>query len=111
MKFSHALKEAHLSLDDVKELLARFGRRAKTNEIDRMTRVEGISNFTPGLKSADARPLAGARINHDDRPFARIGLDAGRRNDARKCIVDWPGQRPSVHQHLMIEVQYRRHRA
>ena len=111
MKFSHALEEAHLSLDDVKELLARFGRRAKTDEIDRMTRVEGIADFTLGLEAADARPLAGARVNHDDRPFARIDLDAGRRNDARKCIVDWPGQRSSVHQHLMAEAQDRRHRA
>ena len=111
MKFSHALEEAHLSLDDVKELLAGFRRRAKTDEIDRMARVDRIADFTPRLESADARPLAGARVHHHDRAFARIGHDARRRKDARKCIVDWPGQRPSVHQDLMAEAQDRRHRA
>ena len=110
MEFRHALEEPHLSLDDVEELLARCGRRPKADEIDRMTRIEGVADLALRLESAYARPLAGSRIHHHDRPFSLIDCDAGRRHDARQRVVDRPGQRATVHQQLMAEAQYRRHR-
>ena len=106
----HALEEFHLPLDDVQELLARFGRRAEADEIDRMAGVEGVADLALRLEAADARPLAGARIDHHDRPFARIGRHARRRQDAQKRIVDRPRQRPAAHHHFVIEAQHGRHR-
>ena len=72
MELDHALEEFHLSLDDVEELLAGRGHRAEADEIDRMARIQGIADLALRLEAADARPLAGARIDHHDRPLARI---------------------------------------
>ena len=110
MEFDDALEEAHLSLDDVEELLAGYGRRPEADEIDRMARIEGVADLALRLEAADARPLAGPRVHHHDRPFPRIDYDPWRRDDARQRVVHRPGQRPTVHQHLMAEAQHRRHR-
>ena len=110
MEFDHALEEPHLSLDDVEELLAGCGHRPEADEIDRMARIEGVADLAFRLESADARPLAGPRIHHHDRPFPRIDRDAGRWDDARQRVVDRPRQRATIHQHLMAEAQDRRHR-
>ena len=110
MEFDHALEEPHLSLDDVEELLAGCGRRPKADEIDRMTRIEGVADLAFRLESAYARPLAGPRVHHHDRPFSLIDCDAGRRDDARQRVVDRARQRATVYQQLMTEAQYRRHR-
>ena len=50
MEFDHALEELHLSLDDIQELLAGFGRRAEADEIDRMARVQGSPISLSALK-------------------------------------------------------------
>ena len=42
-----------------------------------MARIEGIADLALRLEAADARPLAGARVHHHDRPFARIDDDPG----------------------------------
>ncbi len=48
MEFDDALKEPHLSFDDIKELLAGDGDRAEADKIDRMTCVEGIADLAFG---------------------------------------------------------------
>ena len=81
MEFDHALEEAHLPLDDVQKLLAGRGRRPEADEIDRMAGIEGVADLALRLEAADARPLAGSRIHHHDRPLPRIdrrSLAAGR---------------------------------
>ena len=111
MELDHPLEEFHLSFDDVKELLAGRGLRPEADEIDRMTRIQGVADLALRLEAADARALAGARVDHHDRPLARVGCDPRRRHDARKRIVDRPRQRPAAHQHFVIEAQHGRHRA
>ena len=110
MELDHALEEAHLSLDDIQELLAGRRRRPEADEIDRMARIQGIADLALRLEATDARPLAGPRVDHHDRPFSRIDCDSRRRDDARQRVVDRPRQRPTVHQHFMAEAQHRRHR-
>ena len=84
MELDHALEKSHLSLDDIQELLARFGRRAEADEIDRMAGVEGIADLALRLETTDARSLAGPRIHDHDRPFSRVDLipDGGTMRDS-----------------------------
>ena len=110
MELDHALEKSHLSLDDIQELLARLGRRAEADEIDRMAGIEGIADFALRLETTDAGSLAGPRIDHHDGPFPRIDDNPWRGYNARERVVHWPGQRPTIHQHLMAEAQHRRQR-
>ena len=103
MELDHALEEFHLSLDDIKELLARFRRRPETDEIDRMAGIEGVADLALRFEPADAGPLARPRVHHNDRPFSRVGFDPRWRHDAGQRVVHWAGQRPTVHQHFMAE--------
>jgi hypothetical protein len=103
MEFDHALEKAHLSLDNVEELLAGRRGRPEADEVDRMTRIEGVADFALRLEATDSRPLAGSRVHHHDRPFPRIDCYPWGRDDARQRVVDWPGQRPTVHQYVMAE--------
>ena len=110
MEFDDALEEAHEPLHDVQELLTGHGRRRKADEINRVTRSEGVADLAFGLEAADARPLAGSWIGHHHGPFPRIDDNPWRRRDARKRVVHGPGERSTVHQHLMTEAQHRRQR-
>jgi hypothetical protein len=48
-----------------------------------MLRIQVIADFARRFEAADARPLAGVRVNHRDGPFALVGRGTGRRRDAR----------------------------
>ena len=61
-----------------------------------------------GLEAADARPVAGARIDDDEWTLARIDLDAGGRHDAHQHIVHRPRQLAAVHDELAAELQHMR---
>ena len=82
MQLDHSLEKLHLSLDDVQELLAGRRRRAETNEIDRMARIQGIADLALRLEATNAWPLAGPRVDYHDRPLAPIGRDPWQRQDA-----------------------------
>ena len=110
VKLDHPFEELHLSLDDIEELLAGRRLRAEADEINRMAGIQGVADLAVRLEAADARPLAGPRVDHHDRPLARVGRDSRRRHDARERVVDRPRQRPAAHQHFMIEAQHGRHR-
>ena len=110
MELDHPLEELHLSLDDVEELLAGRRRRAEADEVNRMACIQRIADLALRLEATDARPLAGPRVHHHDRPLARVDHDSRRRHDARERVVDRPRQRPAAHQHLMAEAQHGRHR-
>ena len=49
--------------------------------------------------------MAGARIEHDERPFAPVGLNPGRRHDPDQHIVDRPLQRPAVDDQVGLEAE------
>ena len=75
-----------------------------------MARIQSVADFAFRLEAADAWPLAGPRIHHHDRPFARVDRGPWRRHDARERIVDRPRQRKPAHQQFMVEAQHGRHR-
>ncbi len=79
MEFDHTLEELHLSLDDVEELLAGLGDRAEADKIHRVARLQGVADLALRLEAADTRSLAGAGIDHHDRPFAGVGRTPWRR--------------------------------
>ena len=81
MELDDTLEEAHLSLDDIQELLARLRRRTEANEIDRMAGIEGVADLALGLETTDARSLPRPRIHDNDRPFSRVDFDPRWRRD------------------------------
>jgi len=82
MELDHTLEEAHLSLDDIQELLARLRRRTEADEIDRMAGIEGVADLALRLETTDARSLPRPRIHYNDRPFSRVDFDPRWRHDA-----------------------------
>ncbi len=104
-------KKLHLPLDDVEEQLAGRRCRPEADKVDRMTRIEGVADLALRLEATNSRPLTSSRVHHHDRPFPSIYCDTGRRDNARQRVVDRPGQRATVHQHLVPEAQHSCHRA
>ncbi len=103
MELDHPFEKLHLPLDDVQELLAGRRRGAKSDEVNRMARIQSIADFAFCLESADAWPLTSPRIHHHDRSFAWVDRDTWQRHDARKRVVDRAWQRPTAHQNLVVE--------
>ena len=61
-----------------------------------MPGLEGDADLAVGLEPGDARAVPGAWINDYKRTPPRINLNAPRRNDARKGIVDGLFERPAI---------------
>ena len=72
MQFDDPFEEAHLALDDIEKRLAGNRLGGEADEIDRVARGEGVADLALAMEAADARPLAGAWIDHHDRPLVRI---------------------------------------
>ena len=87
MQRDHPLEEGRLGVDDVLDRLPRHGLGQEADEIAGMPGLEGDADLALRLEPADARSMAGARIDDDERPLARIDLDAGRRRDAHEHVV------------------------
>ena len=45
---------------------------SEADEVDRMTRLEGLADLADRLEAPDARPLAGTRVDHDHRPLGLV---------------------------------------
>jgi hypothetical protein len=69
VKFDNALEEAHLPLDDVKELLAGHRRRREADKIDGMASPERIPYLALSFEAADAGSLPGPRVYDNYRTF------------------------------------------
>ena len=83
-----------------------FGEKA--DEITRMAGGERDADLAVRLHAADARTVAGARVDDDDRRLGGIDRDAGRRNDARKPVVDRALQGPPVPHQFCLKVEHMR---
>ena len=71
-----------------------------------MAGFECNADFAVGLEAANARTVAGARIDDDKRPQLRIDVDAGGRDDPHKRIVYGPGQLTAVHNQFDLVVEH-----
>jgi hypothetical protein len=66
------------------------------------------ADFAIGFEAADSRTVAGARIDHDERPPRRIDFGSGGRHDAHQRVIHRPIEFPTVDQKLSLIVEYMR---
>ncbi len=92
----HLFEEDRLGARDVLDGLARHRFGQEADEIAGMAGLERDADLAVGLEAADARAMAGARIDDDERPAGRIDFDAFRRNDPDERVVDRPLERAAV---------------
>jgi len=107
MKFAYLVDEDGVRMRHILDALAVHRFRGEADEIDRVSEPEGVADLADGLEAADTGSLAGARIDDDDRPLARVELDAGRGKDTDQRVVDRSGQRGAVQHKLEIVNQDR----
>jgi hypothetical protein len=109
VQFVHALEEDALRRGDVEDGLAGLRVLEEDDEVDRVAAAQRDADLAVGLEAADARAMAGARVDDDEGPHLRVGRGAASgRLDAHQRVVAAARQRPPVHQHLPVEDQHGR---
>jgi hypothetical protein len=88
MPRDHLLDEDGLGLRDALDGLARHWIRQESDEIAGVARLHGDADLAVRLEAADARPVAGTRVDHDKRPALHVDLDALGRDDTHQRIID-----------------------
>ena len=96
MKSDHFLQEHRFGARNVLEGLARHRIGQETNEIAGMAGLEGDADLAVGLEAGDARAVPRAWIDDDERTPPLVDVDALRRDDARKRVVDRPLERTAI---------------
>ena len=94
---------------DVLDRLTRHRLGREADEVAWMAGADRHPDLAVGLHAPDAWPMAGARVDHDDRRFRRIDNSAFGRNDADKPIIGRARQLAPVKDELIGEVQHIRH--
>lgn len=102
-------EEGRLGADHVLGGLPRDGVGQEADEIARMAEGQRYADLAFGLEAADARAVAGARINDDEGALVRIGRHLGGK-DAHQPVVDRARKLCAVHHHLEGKVQHMRRR-
>jgi hypothetical protein len=100
------LDENRLGPANILDRLSRHWLRREPDEIAGMTGLDGYPDLAFGLHAADAGPVAGARIDDDDRRLRRIDDLAFGRNDAHEPIIDRPGQSAAVAHELGPKLEH-----
>jgi hypothetical protein len=62
-------------------------------------------DLTVGLHAADARAMAGTRIEHDERPLSWVWLAPRRRQDVNEAVIDGALELAPAHHQFEFEVQ------
>ena len=83
VQLDHPLEERGLRQHDVLDRLPRHRLGQEAHEVAGVAGRHRDADLAVGLEAADARPVPGARVDHDERAFLGIDLDAGRRGDRR----------------------------
>ena len=96
MKSDHFLQEHRFGARDVLEGLARHRIGQETNEIAGMAGLESDADLAVGLEAGDARAVPRAWIDDDEWTPPLVDVDALRRDDARKRVVDRPFERTAI---------------
>src|SRR5262249_42461282 len=96
MKSGYLLHEHRLRARYILEGLARQRIGQETDEITRMASLEGYADLAVSLEAGDARPMPSARIDDNERTPRRVDVDALRRDDASKRVIDRPFERAAI---------------
>ena len=106
LELDHLLEEHGMGVRDILDRLTldRVGNEA--DEVDGMTRLEGLADLAHRLEAADARPLAGTRVDHDHRPLGLVDHRALRRHDPHQRIVHRSRQAVALQDDLVVEDQH-----
>src|SRR5208337_5209917 len=78
----------------------------EADEVDRMAGFEGLPDLAHRLEAANARPLAGTRVDHDDRSLGMVDGRPPWRHDAHQAVVHRAGQVGPAQDHLVVVDQY-----
>ena len=105
MKIDHLFKKVGLGASNILDGLARHRIGQKSDEIARMSRFEGDTDFAVCLKPADPGTMAGTGIDDNERSLRRIDLNAIRRDNLDQSVIDRPLQRAAIHDKLDLIVQ------
>jgi hypothetical protein len=105
MQRDHPFQECGLCVGDVLNGLPRDGIGQESNEVAGVPRLEGDPDLAIRLEAADARTMARARIDNDERALAWVDFHAVRRQHADKAIVHRLRQSAAVHDELMPELE------
>ena len=108
MALADNAEEFRLGARDIREGLPRHRFGKKDHEVDRVPCLERHPDLRVLLEPADAGPVAGPRIDDDEGPALRVGLDAIRRRDLHEGIVRGLLERAGIGNHLPVEIQERR---
>ena len=100
--------ELRFGVGDVGERLPGHRLGIEDDEVDRMAGAQRDADFRVFLEAADARAVARARIDDDERALGVVDLDAARRNDAHQRVVRRPLVAARVGDELVLVVQHRR---
>jgi hypothetical protein len=100
--------ELGFGVGDVGQRLAGLRVREEDDEVDGVPRAQRDADFRIVLEAADAGAVAGARIDDDERPLARIDDDTLGRHDAHQRIVRRSLVGARIGDHLVVVVQHRR---
>src|SRR5262249_18618839 len=92
-------------LGDVLNGLPWNGIGQETNEVAGVPRLEGDTDLAIRLETADARTVARARIDNDERALARVDFHAIRRLHTDKAVVHRSRQSAPVHDELVPELE------
>ena len=98
--------EFGLGAADVLDRLPGHRLRQEADEIAGMPGRERHADLALLLHAADARPVAGARIDDDERRLCRVRVHAFRRADARQHVVHRARESAPVHHQVGAVVQH-----
>ena len=105
MQRDHLFEKHRLGARDILDGLARHRFGKETNKIAGVTRLHGDADLAVGLKAANTRTVARARIDDDKRPSRRIDLDARGRHNPHQGVVDRPIKPAAVDDKLGFVVE------
>ena len=106
MPRSDFLDKDRFGAADVLDRLPGHRRGREADEVAGMAGGERHPDLAVRLHASDARPVAGARIDDDDRRLCAIDRRAGGRNDAHEPVVDRRLQSAAVPHQLCGKIEH-----
>src|SRR3974377_1735833 len=100
------MENDRLGARDVFDGLARHRIGQEADEVAGMSGLEHNTDLAVGLEAADAGTMAGARIDHDERPARRIDDYALRRDDAHETVIDRAFELAPVNHELKAKFEH-----